>query len=177
MDHVSSKKVFSAKYFEVKKQEFVTPDGRKHIHDNVYRKPVSVIFPITQNYDLYLISQFREFFNGRILEVCAGHADEGESPLNAAKRELKEETGIIAGNWDKIMEVEMSASVIKSPAHIFIARQLKFEDQNLDHDEEISLVKISLDEAIEKVVSGEIKTGSTIIGILMIDKLRREGKL
>ena len=94
-----------------------------------------------------------------------------------AARELKEETGIIAGNWDKIMEVEMSASVIKSPAHIFIARQLKFEDQNLDHDEEISLVKISLDEAIEKVVSGEIKTGSTIIGILMIDKLRREGKL
>src|SRR3989338_5846318 len=113
--------VFSQRLFELIKQKILLPNGKEREYSIVQRRPISVIFPLSGKHELYLISQFRYLFDKKILEAVAGHIDDGETPLESAKRELKEETGLMASNWSEILEVETSASVIKSIVHIFLA--------------------------------------------------------
>ena len=167
--------VFSQRLFKVKEQKILLPNGKERKYSVVERQPISVIFPISEKLDLYLISQFRYLFDKTILEAVAGHINDGEAPLEAAKRELREETGITALDWKEILEIEMSASVIKSSAHIFLARGVMLGKSNPEEGEEIELVKMSIENAIKKVLSGEITTAPTIIGILLLDKMFKEG--
>lgn len=169
--------VFSQRLFKVKKQKILLPNGEEREYSIVERQPISVVFPISDNLQLYLISQFRYLFDKKILEAVAGHIDDGETPLEAAKRELKEETGITASDWKEILELETSASVIKSNVYIFLAKGLKEGASDPEEGEEIELVKMSIENAIKKIIDGEIKTASTIIGIFLLDKLNKEGKL
>ena len=167
--------VFSQRLFKVKKQKILLPNGKEREYSIVERRAISVIFPISDKLELYLISQFRYLFDKTILEAVAGHVDDGETPLKAAKRELKEETGITALDWKEILEFETSASVIRSNVHIFLAKGIKIGKPNPEEGEEIELVKMSIENAIKKVLSGEITTAPTIIGILLLDKMFKEG--
>ena len=169
--------VFSQRLFKVKKQKILLPNGKEREYSIVERRPISVIFPISDKLELYLISQFRYLFDKKILEAVAGHIDDGETPLEAAKRELKEETGIIASNWEEILELETSASVIRSSVRIFLAKGIKIGKPNPEEGEEIELVKMSIENAIKKIMDGEIKTATTIIGVFLLDKLNKEGRL
>lgn len=174
---ISQKTVYRAKLFEVKEQEVLLPDSSKHKYEIVERKSTVSIFPFTDKYDLYLISQYRPIFKKRIIEAVSGHIDKGETSLAAAKRELKEEVGMSASQWEEIARIEMAASVIKHTAHLFIARDLENGTPNPDAGEDIVLVKLSFNEAVAKVMNREINNSATIIGILMLDKLRNEKKL
>ena len=110
------------------------------------------------------------------LEVVAGTIEDNGNPLETAKRELKEETGLTAKNWKFLGKIHMSANM-SAVAHIFIARELTQGKPQLDDDEEISVVKMPFEEAVEKVISGEIDIASNIAAILLFDKLRKESKI
>ena len=112
-----------------------------------------------------------------IIEAVAGHMEKKETTIAAAKRELKEEAGIEAQQLEEIARIEMSGSVFKSKVHLFLAKGLEIGDNKPDDDEEISVIKMPLALAVEKVMSGEINHASSVIGILMLDNLRREKKL
>jgi len=174
---ISQNIIFSQKFFDVIEQNILLPNGGKRKYSIVKRSPISVVFPFSDKPELYLISQFRYLFNKKILEAVGGHIDDGETPLEAAKRELKEETGLIASSWKEILEVETSASVIKSSVHMFLAKGLMVDKPNPEEGEEIKLVKMSIENAIKKIMDGEIKTASTIIGVFLLDKLNKEGRL
>lgn len=141
------------------------------------REPVVLIFPVTPEYDIYLTSQYRYNHGKKIIDAVAGYIDQGEEAFDAAVRELKEESGITAGKIEKISEVEVGAGVLKGKIHIYYAKDLDFGDTEFNEDEEIELIKISLDEAVEKVMKGEITISACCLGILMLDKLRKEGNL
>lgn len=173
---LSRKKILKAKLFDV--EELKIESGNKtRLHHVAKRRPTVSVFPITQNYELYLVSQYRYLLKKQTLEAMAGFIEENESPIEAAKRELVEETGIKAKLWKRLIKVEMSASVFKSKSHLFLARGLKNGTSRPDEDENIKLVKLSLDKAVNKVLRGEINHSSSVIGILFLDRLRREGKL
>ena len=174
---ISQKTVYKAKLFEVKEQKVLLPDNKKHVYEIVERRPTVNIFPLDDKYDLYLISQYRYMFKKRILEAVAGHVDENETSLAAGKRELKEEVGMSAFHWEEIARIETAASVIKSTSHLFLARDLGQGNAEPEQGEDITLVKLSLNEAVAKVMSGEINNAATMIGILILDKLRSEKKL
>ncbi len=171
---ISQKKIYKTKLFEVREEELLLPNGKTRRYNTVERRPTVVVFPIGYSYELYLIYEYRYLFNKRILEAVAGHIDEGEMPLAAAKRELKEETGLSASQWEEITKVETSVSVIRSLFYIFMARELQEGIATPSQGEEIELVKISLAEAVEKVMLGEINNAPTMIGILLLDKMRKE---
>ena len=174
---ISQKTVYKARFFEVKEQEVLLPNNEKHIFATVERRPTVHIFPLTNSNDLYLISQYRLMFGKRILEAVSGHIDKDETSLVAAKRELKEEVGMSAFHWEEIARIEMSGSVIKETCHIFLARDLEQGKPKPEPGEDILLIKLPLKEAAAKVMSGEINNAATMIGILILDKLRSEKKL
>ncbi len=174
---VPKKTIYSSKFFKIVEQEITFPNQKKKIHDVVERKSTVTIFPVTPSYDLYLISQYRTLFGKYVIEAISGHIDKNELPLNAAKRELKEEAGLIGHEWKEIGRIENSGSVIKSMMHLFLVRDLEEGKASPDETEDITLLKISLDEAVKKVMLGEINISSSVIGILFLDKMRRERKL
>ncbi|OGH30832.1 MAG: hypothetical protein A3J69_02355 [Candidatus Levybacteria bacterium RIFCSPHIGHO2_02_FULL_42_12] len=177
---VSRKDVLRTKLFRVSKVTFKgsTLKGlnKTHIHKNVLRDPIVVVFPMDEVGNVYLIRQYRYLLERTILEAVAGHVDKGEKPISSAERELFEETGIKAAQWEHMGMIEGSASVVRSVAHLFLARELKFGEPHPEEDEDISLVKIPLREAIEKVISLEIQSSTTMVGLFLLKELRKKKK-
>lgn len=174
---LSRKTIFKADLFSVEEIKFLSLKGKKKIHHIAKRNSTVSVFPLTEAYDIYLVSQYRDILGKVALEAVAGFIDGNETTLAAAKRELKEEAGISAGQWEELARIEMVSSVFKGTNYLFLAKGLEETLQNLQDDEEIKVVKISLEDAVDKVMSGEINVSSSVIGILLLDKLRKEKKI
>jgi len=174
---VTQKSVFRAKLFNVKEVIFKNKAGREKYHHIVDKAPTISVFPLTDTHEIYLISQYRYMLNSTVLEAVAGYVGKGETTINAAKRELKEETGISAHQLEEIARVEVAGSVIKSKMYLFLAKELEIGENKLDEDEEIEVVKMPLESAVEKVMIGEINHAASMLGILLLDKLRMQKKL
>lgn len=174
---VSQKSVFRSQLFNVKEIVFRNERKTEKIHHIAERNTAVIILPLTDQYEIYLISEYRYMLDRVLLGAPTGFLKRSETPLAGAKRELQEETGIIANQLEDITKFDVAASVFKGRQHIFLAKGLEFGEQHLDTDEEISLVKIPLSVAVEKVMLGEITDSASIVGILFLDKLRSEKKL
>jgi ADP-ribose pyrophosphatase len=168
---IESKKIFSSRYFSVEELGLQLPSNKKVIHHSVQFNSTVTIFPITKNNEIYLINQYRYLLGGVVLGAVAGHLEKDEEPLIAAKRELMEEAGIQAKKYKKLTTIELARSGIRGQQHLFMAQDLEFEKASPEEDEQIELVRMPLKEAVEKVMSGQITHGASIIGILMIDKI------
>lgn len=168
---LSKKPVFKAELFTVREIE-IEINKKRFIQHDVMRNPVVTVFALNDNNEIYLISQYRRLLERTTLEAVAGFIDEGETPLVAAKRELKEEVGLQASNWRELKVVNIAGSVTKGEAHLFLARGLIIGKPEPEDDEDITQVLIPFEKAVEKVLKGEIDIATTMAGILLIDKLK-----
>ena len=174
---LSKKTILSSELFEVTQARYKLPGGKIKTREDVIRKPTVCVFPLEGD-SIYLISEYRELWGERMLHSVAGFVDKkGETTLDTAKRELMEEAGIEASQWEEISRFRLAASVIKGTTSLFLVKDLDFVGQKLEDDENIKVVKITLRDAVKKVLSGEISDSATIIGILLIDNLRRQKKI
>ena len=151
--------------------------GITRVHHDVYRSDAVSVFPLTDSYELYMIKQYRYLHKKFILESIAGMVEEGELPMETAKKELKEEAGIFAKDLRVFKTVEIGASMYKATQHFILAKDLTITTAEPEETEEIELVKISMGDAMEKVLSGEIYTAGSIIGILLLDKMIQRGEI
>lgn len=173
---LSKKIVFKSKFFQVN-HVVVERDGKKFEKDFVYRNPVVFILPLTENNEIYLLSQYRDAYEKRLLEVVAGTIENVEDdPLAVAKKELSEETGLTAQKWTYLRTLNLSVNM-NADIHVFLAEDLQIGEAHADDDEDIIVIKMPLEEAVNKVISGEINTGSHMGVLLLLDALRKEGKL
>lgn len=172
---ISSKKVFSAKLFDIQEDTILNADDTQKIHTNIYKHPSVFIFPINEYYEVYFVKQYRYLIGKETLEAVAGFVEPKETALNAAKRELKEEANMEAGQWELLKEMDLATSVLHDRVSIFMARSLEIPLKRFEmiEEEPIKVVKLPLFKAIEKVYTCEINTPITIIGILLLDKLRK----
>ena len=122
--------------------------------------------------NVYLIEQFRYVLGRKTIEVASGGIESNEEPLDAAKRELKEETGIEAKEWLNFGKINPLTTVIDSTNYLFIAKNLTFSKANPEGTENIKLIKISLEKAINWVMEGLITNSLTAILILKVKELR-----
>lgn len=173
---ISQKSIFKAKLFEIKETK-IKKDKTVKAHHDIFRRPTVYVFPLTESYEIYLISEYRYLHKKRVLGAIAGFVNEGESSLDAARREMKEEAGITAEYWEEFSRLELAASVIKATVHLFLAKGLEVGKQKLEDDEDILVEKIPLQEAVKKVISREITLLTTVSGIFLLDQLRKEGKI
>lgn len=174
---LSKKPLVTAKWFTVNELEVEIKPGQIRIHHNIERKPVVYIFPIGENNILYLTNQYRYNLGKESIDGVAGFLDEGEEPLDAAKRELKEETGLTAREWKQLPTIALSAGVVQGTVSLFVAKGLEEGQTHFDEGENITTLIMPLSNAIEKVMSGEINIACGVAGLLMIDKMVREGTL
>ncbi|HET9947157.1 MAG TPA: NUDIX hydrolase [Patescibacteria group bacterium] len=163
--------------FDVNEYTIQLKTGKTVVHHTAERRPTVSVLPVTKDGEVYLVSQYRYLLGKTSLEAMAGFVDEGESALHAAKRELSEETGIQADSWEELGTFELSASVFKGENHIFLARDLTLGDSHQEEDEDITVVKMPIEKAVQKVFTGEINVSSSVIGILLLERLKKEKKL
>lgn len=174
---LSSKKILISKLFEVVETESELPSGIKKTQQNVIRKPTVCVFPVENNF-VYLVSEFRELWNERMLHSVAGFEDkEGENSLQTAQRELLEEAGMTASHWKELVKMRLAGSVVKGTVSLFLAKDLKQSSQSLEDDETIDVVKLRLEDAVDKVLSGEISDSATMVGILILENLKKQKKI
>ena len=114
-----------------------------------------------------LLSQYRHALRRYIWEIPAGTLDPHESVISCAKRELIEETGYSADEWQKLGEITPVPGYSNERIHIFLAGRLQPAERNLDEDELINVHPVDLDKALEMITLGEIQDGKSISGLFL----------
>lgn len=151
-----SETIYENEFITVNEDSVIKPDKKPGKYTTVSMKTGAATLVMDDDKNVYLTKQFRYALGKDSIEVVAGGIEEGEEPLETAKKEVKEELGIKAEEWTEFGFLHTDTSIVKSPAHLFIARKLEFEEPEQEGSEEISMTKMSLDEAVEKVLNGEI---------------------
>lgn len=124
------------------------------------------VVALTDDNQVLMVKQFRYPYNKVILEVPAGKLNYGEDPLECGIRELKEETGAIASEYISLGKMYPSPGFLDEIIHIYLAKDLTFEEQNLDDDEFLEVYKIPLCELVDMIMKNEIDDAKTQIALL-----------
>lgn len=165
---ISEKEMYNGPRFKVTQKKYLRDDGVEIIRDIVDPGEASIILPITDENEVVFITQYRESVNKVSLELPAGRVDPGEKPIETARRELEEETGLICKNIEHMISLYPSTGYTSEKVHIFLARNFENGKQHLDSTEEIlSIKKIKIEECVQKVKNGELENASQIIAILL----------
>lgn len=161
--------VYENPWIKISHEEVITPKGTDGIYGVVHFKNTAIgVVPIDNEGNTWLVRQSRYTLNQYTWEIPEGGCPQGESPLNAAKRELEEEVGLQANNWQELMTMHLSNSVTDEFCVVFVARDLFAGQQQLEATEDIEYKKLPLHDAIEMVKRGEITDGISVAALLRI---------
>jgi 8-oxo-dGTP pyrophosphatase MutT (NUDIX family) len=152
----AEKEIYRNDFLTVAEDAVIQPDRQEGTYATVTMKPGVCALAVDDEDNVYLTKQFRYALGAESLEVIAGGADADSSPLENIKREAREELGIEAGEWIDLGPVETDTSIVRSPAHFFIARKLSFREPDREGVEVMKPVVMKFSEAVDKVLGGEI---------------------
>ena len=175
---ISSKTIHSTPWLHVNVHEVLTPANTPSQYTTINFTGVAVgVIALDKDYNTWIVGQWRYPIERYSWEIPEGGANKTEDPLEAAKRELLEETGITAKKWTPLMEFYVSNSATDEHAFLFIAQDLDFAPPKPDLDEDLKQLKIPFSELVEKVMSGEIVDSISISAILKTHLLIQNGEL
>jgi 8-oxo-dGTP pyrophosphatase MutT (NUDIX family) len=164
---VSSSVVYSNPWIAVSHDEVITPGNTPGIYGVVHFNNHAVgILPIDEEGCTYLVKQTRYVLDAPTWEIPEGGCPLGECLLSAAQRELTEETGLQAAQWERFLEMDLSNSVTDEKATVFLARGLTQGESQPEVTEDIEVKRLPLKEAIAMVFSGEIRDAITAAALL-----------
>lgn len=139
----------------------------------VEHRPCVGIVAITKKGKIVLVNQYRKAVDKILTEIPAGFIEINEEPIEAAKRELREETGYNVEEIEYLTEFYTSAGFSDEKIHIFCAENLEFNiGLDLDEHENVEVIEVDIKEALKMIYRGDITDSKTIIGILLYKRLR-----
>lgn len=155
-------------WIKVTESDITTPGGSAGIYGVVHFKNRAIgVIPVDADGNTWLVGQYRYALSSYEWEIPEGGCPDGESPSEAAKRELQEETGILAEHYELLADnIALSNSVSNERATIFVARGLTFSASAPEDTEDIAVRKLPLKEAIEMALDGTITDSVSVIGLL-----------
>lgn len=170
----SSEDKYNNPWIQVTEYQVLNPAGKPGIYGKIHFKNKAIgIIAIDQNDYTWLVGQWRYPLEQWSWEIPEGGGPVGVEPLESAKRELKEETGLTAKHWTLIQRTHLSNSVSDEEGFIFLAEDLEEGDhEREDTEADMRVKKILLTEALEMVLDGRITDSLTVMALLKVAHLR-----
>lgn len=168
--------IYEGRVFHVVKDKVELENGHTSYREVVYHHGGACIAALTDEDEIYLVRQFRYSFMEELWELPAGKLEKDEDPFDAAKRELGEECGLTADHYTDLGVFYPTVGYCSEKIYTWAATGLHSCQMHLDPDEFLTSVKVPFQKALDMVLSGEIKDGKTVAGILKIAALRAAGK-
>jgi len=158
--------VYDNAWIRVREDNVIRPDGSPGIYGIVqYKNKAIGILPIDEDGYVYLVGQYRYPLEQYSWEIPEGGCPEGEEPLEAAQRELLEETGLTADTWKLLGTAHLSNSVSNEEAFWFLATGLKQGLAQPDGTEKLEYKRVQFDQALQMVANGEITDALSVLAI------------
>jgi 8-oxo-dGTP pyrophosphatase MutT (NUDIX family) len=162
----TTRSVYKGELMEVFEDEVIKPDGKEGTYSTIRLKDGASVLALDKDGFVYLVKEFRYALGRQDVAVVAGAIDEGEEPIEAARRELREELGIEAADWTTLGRMHHSTSQVDSSTTLFLARQLSFTEKEEDSGEVLETVKMPFIEAVEKALNGQFTHSTSCVLIL-----------
>ncbi len=170
--------VYENPWINVTEFQVLNPSGGKGIYGKVHFKGIAIgVIPLDEEFNVYLVGQYRFVLDQYSWEIPEGGSEMKEDPLAAAKRELKEETGLVATDWSRLLIMHLSNSVSDELAIIYLARKLEKQSAMPEETESLTVKKIPFGEAVSMLESGAITDSISVAAIQQVQLMLFQGKL
>ena len=171
---LSGEDKYENRWIKVTEYQVINPGGSRGIYGKIHFKSKGIgVIPVDKEGNTWLVGQYRYTLNEFHWEIPEGGAPLNEDPLTAAKRELKEETGLIANKWTRLLRMNTSNSVTDEECLIFLAEDLQQGESELEDTEaDLKVRKVPLKEVLDMVLRGEIVDSMSMMGLLMLAKMK-----
>ena len=174
----SRREVYDNRWIEVTHHEVVTPSGTPGIYGTVHYKNLALgVLPIDREGNTYLVGQYRFALREYSWEIPEGGGALDGDPLQSIARELREETGLRAERWHKLLECDLSNSVSDERAMVFLAWDLSQGEASPEPSEELVVRKVPLKQAFRMADAGEIRDAISLLALQAVERLLLKGKL
>ena len=170
-----TERILDSEFVKVDKDDVILPHGRE-IKDfyKVTIKDCAAIVALTSDNHIILKKEYRHCYGEELIEIPAGVKENGEDPLETAKRELEEETGYRSNKWIYLGKTVESSAKLTNYMHIFLAENCKkVSKQKLDYGEDIEVIEVDFDHAIQMIMNNEIICNSSIGAILKVARIKQ----
>lgn len=168
---VDSQLVYDGSFLKVRHDKVRLPDGAVASREYFRHPGAVVILPVFDDGSVLLERQFRYPLNQVFLEFPAGKIDPGEDRLACARRELQEETGYIARDWQRVCTIHNAIAYSDEFLEIYLARGLTAGERKLDDEEFLETFQAPLADVLAWVREGKITDVKTVIGTFWLDKI------
>ena len=163
---LSSEMKFDGKLIKVT-YDIAEVNGKESWREVVHHPGASAVVAIDEENRIIMEKQFRYALNDYLLEIPAGKLDKGEDPLVCAKRELEEETGIIASEWISLGTIATSPGFCNEVIHLYVAKGLSKGEIHWDEDEYVEVERYTFDELLQRIQEEKIKDSKTLSALLL----------
>jgi ADP-ribose pyrophosphatase len=171
---IASEKIFNGLVFDVERDRLIDETGAEVVREVVRHPGGAGGLPLFADDRIALVRQYRHPAGTELLEIPAGRIEPGESPAECAAREITAEVGARPGHLEMLAEFFSTPGFCEEKLHIYLATDFTPTSQNLDPDEVIEVVYLTLTEALRLIERGEIVDAKTIIAILLASNRLRE---
>ncbi len=175
---ISKKEIYDNPWINLTEYQVINPSGNPGIYGKVHFKNIAIgVVPLDADMNMYLVGQYRFALGQYSWEIPEGGGILGVDPLDSAKRELLEETGLKAARWTELQRMHLSNSVSDELSIIYLAQDLQQFEAEPEDTEQLIIKKVPFVEAYRMVHNGEITDSISVAAILKIRMMQLEWKL